>query len=66
MMTKCENCDYKYSCLLQKMPEYDCCETCVYAKNDCLIRGDLVHWCKAYAEINPHERLSKINAREAK
>jgi hypothetical protein len=62
-MNKCEKCEYVYACTLQKMPEYDCCETCVYAL-DCLIRGDLVHWCKAYAEIDSHERLHKIWQKE--
>ncbi len=64
-MPKCEGCKYNngISCTIMAMGNYgntDCCEICVY-KDDCLIRGDLVHWCKAYAEIDSHERLAKLN-----
>jgi len=42
----------------------ECCENCVYYLHECLIAGDLVHWCKAYAEIDPHERLAKVSREE--
>jgi hypothetical protein len=60
-MKKCLNCNYEWNCSLQKMPEYDCCNICIYHLHDCLITGDLVHWCKAYAELDPHDRLKKVN-----
>lgn len=56
----CFQCPDIDTCSISKMPEYDCCHTCVYMR-DCLIKGDLVHWCKAYAEIDPHDRLAKLN-----
>jgi hypothetical protein len=39
----------------------DSCHTCVYYQQGCLISGDLVTWCKAYAELDPHKRLANIN-----
>jgi len=61
MINKCKFCHSRKYCSLNGG---DCCKTCIYSYHNCLITGDLVTWCKAYAEIDPHERLARMEKSE--
>ena len=57
----CHGCPDEWNCTLSLTANGECCRTCVYFFNNCMITGDLVHWCKAYAEVEATDRLAKLN-----